>query len=115
MNLLTIWLIQSDNRADDRIEVSRGSRASELVEVTYKPGDSNSDSIYQFSLSRSGFRRYLGNLFYAMSRDQDPFEKIQVSLTTSPSVIFHVADLEEVEETIMSMIDDVLYLDVARV
>jgi hypothetical protein len=115
MNLITIWLIQSDNRADDKIEVSRGSRASEMIEVTYTPADSTSQASYKFFLSRSGLRRYLGNLFYALTRDHDPFEKVQISLTTSPSIIFHVSDLEESEDTIMSMIDDILYTDVTRV
>ena len=114
MNLVTLWFIQSDGRPDDKVEINRGSRAAEMVTLKYTPGDSTSGSVYSFSLTRSGVRRYLENLLYSLSKDQDPFEKIQVASSLSPAVIFHVADLDDVQSTIISTIDDALYIDVTR-
>jgi hypothetical protein len=115
MNLVTIWAIPVDKSiSDDRIEINRGSRASEMVDIKYIPGDSKTGAAYNFSLTRSGVGRYLENLLFSMSKDQDPFEKIQVSTTLAPSIMYHVGDLEEVQSTILSTVEDALYVDVIR-
>jgi hypothetical protein len=114
MNLITLWFIQSDGRGDDRVEINRGSRAAEMVTLKYTPGDSKTGSVYSFSLTRSGVRRYLENLLYSLSKDQDPFEKIQIASSLGPAIMYHVADLDDVQSTIISTIDDALYVDVTR-
>lgn len=114
MNLITLWLIQHDNRPDDIIEINRGAHATETVTLRYIPGDSKHGSIYTFSLTRSGVRRYLENLLYSISKDQDPFEKIQMSSSMGPSIIYHVSDLDDVQSTIVDTVDDALYVDIDR-
>uniref|UniRef100_A0A6C0F487 Uncharacterized protein n=1 Tax=viral metagenome TaxID=1070528 RepID=A0A6C0F487_9ZZZZ len=114
MNLLSIWLIAKDNRADDRIDFERGEHATETMRVKYSPGESASRTTYTFVLSRSGVRRYLGNMFQSLQLDQDPWEKVQISPATGPSIIYHVGDLETAEEVIMDTIDSLLYTDVER-
>jgi hypothetical protein len=114
MNIVTIWVIPTENGKDDKIEINRGSRASEMVDITYTPGDSKSKSVYSFSLTRSGVGRYLENLLFSMTKDQDPFEKIQISTAMSPAIMYHVSDLDEVQSTILSMVEDALYVDVIR-
>jgi hypothetical protein len=114
MNLVTIWVIPTENGKDDKIEINRGSRASEMVDITYTPGDSKTNSEYSFSLTRSGVGRYLENLLFSMTKDQDPFEKIQISTAMSPAIMYHVSDLDEVQSTILSMVEDALYVDVIR-
>jgi hypothetical protein len=114
MNLITLWFIQSDGREDDKVEINRGSRASEVVTLKYTPGDSKTGSVYSFSLTRAGVRRYLENLLYSVSKDQDPFEKIQISSSLGPSIMYHVSDLDDVHSTIIGSIDDALYVDVTR-
>ena len=114
MNLVTIWVIPTENARDDKIEITRGSRASEMVNIKYSPGDSKTNSEYSFALTRNGVRRYLENLLFSMTKDQDPFEKIQVSTALSPAIMYHVSDLDEVQRTIVSMIEDALYVDVIR-
>ena len=114
MNLVTIWVIPTNGGRDDKIEINRGSRATEMVSVKYVPGDSKTNSEYSFSLTRSGVGRYLENLLFSLTKDQDPFEKIQVSTALSPSIMFHVSDLDDVQSTILSSIEDALYVDVTR-
>ena len=114
MNLLSVWLIAKDNRADDRIDFIRGEHATETMRVKYSPGESASGTTYTFVLAREGVRRYLGNLFQSMQLDQDPWEKVQISPVTGPSIIYHVGDLETAEEVIMDTIDSLLYTDVTR-
>jgi hypothetical protein len=46
--------------------------------------------------------------------DLDPWEKIQISPITGPSILFHVTDLGTAEEIIMDTIDGLLYTDVNR-
>ena len=46
--------------------------------------------------------------------DQDPWEKVQISPATGPSIIFHVGDLGDAEDVIMETIDSLLYTDVTR-
>ena len=67
-----------------------------------------------FILSRSGVRRYLGNLFQSLQMDQDPWEKVQISPVTGPSIMYHVSDLNDAEDIIMETIDSLLYTDVGR-
>jgi len=114
MNLVTIWVIPTGDDKDDKIEIDRGSRATEMVDITYTPGDSKSKSVYDFSLTRAGVRRYLENLLFSMTKDQDPFEKIQISTAMGPAIMYHVSDLDEVQSTILSTIEDALYVDVIR-
>ena len=114
MNLLSVWLIAKDDRSDDRINFERGERATETIHVKYSPGESARGTTYTFILAREGVRRYLGNLFQSLQMDQDPWEKVQISPVTGPSIIFHVGDLEDAEDVIMETIDSLLYTDVTR-
>lgn len=114
MNLLSVWLIHPGDRRDEKIEFLRGEHASETLRVRYTPSDSATGSTYVFILTRSGVRRYLGNLFQSLQMDLDPWEKVQISPVTGPSIIFHVSDLENAEEIIMDTIDSLLYTDVTR-
>jgi len=114
MNLLSIWLIHNSDRQDDRIDFVRGEHATETMRVRYIPGDSEYRSVYNFTLSRSGVRRYLGNLFQSLQMDQDPWEKVQISPVNGPSIMYHVSDLNDAEDIIMESIDTLLYTDVGR-
>jgi hypothetical protein len=113
MNLLTIWLISENGRPDDKIEFTRGSDPEEMLDVKYMPGDMQKTSFY-FTLSRQGVHRYVMNILYSLRMDQDPWEKIQVSTATGPSIIYHVSDLKEVEPAILDIVDHVLYMSVQR-
>ena len=115
MNLLTIWLISDDsNRRDDKIDFCRGSDAEETLEVTYSPGDSRTKSTYTFYLARQGVQRYNYNILYSLRMDQDPWDKIQVSPATGPSIMYHVCDLRETEQAILDIVDQILYISVER-
>jgi hypothetical protein len=110
MNLLSIWLIRSDDRKDDQIDFKRGRDAMAPLNVSYKPGDIK--TTYNFTLTRGGVRTYLGNLFRALQADQDPWEQVQISAVTGPAIMYHVSDLEAAEDIIMGTIDTALYANV---
>lgn len=112
MNLLSIWLIHSGDHSDDRIDIIRGSHVAETMRVRYTPGESRSGTTYTFVLTRSGVRRYIGNLFQALQMDLDPWEKVQISPVIGPSILFHVGDLGSAEDVIMDTVDSLLYTDV---
>lgn len=114
MNLLTIWLISSESeRRDDKIEFNRGENPEELITVTYTPGELRKTT-YTFYLARQGVQRYIYNILYSLRKDQDPWEKIQVSPATSPSIMYHVSDLDEAEGAILDIVDQILYVSVER-
>jgi len=112
MNILSVWLIHNSDKPDDKFEFIRGSHASETMRVRYTPGDSEHGSVYNFILTRSGVRRYLGNIFQSLQ--MDPWEKVQISPVSGPSIVYHVSDLGDAEELIMDTIDGLLYLDITR-
>jgi hypothetical protein len=114
MNILSVWLIHNGDKPDDKFEFIRGERAAETMRVRYTPGDSQHGSVYNFILTREGVRRYLGNIFQSLQLDQDPWEKVQISPVSGPSIVYHVGDLADAEELIMDTIDSLLYLDVSR-
>jgi len=114
MNLLTIWLISEDsNRRDDKIEFARGSDAEETLTVTYTPGELRKTT-YTFYLARQGVQRYIYNILYSLRMDQDPWDKIQVSPATGPSIMYHVCDLREADQAILDIVDQILYISVER-
>lgn len=115
MLVLTVWLIYNDReRRDDKIDLFRGEQATDQLRITFAPGDSASRSIYRFKFSREEARRYLANVVGSLRFDQDPAEKIQISAVTAPPVMYHVTDLEDAEEPIMSLVDQVLYTDITH-
>ena len=114
MNLLSIWLISStENRRDDKIEFARGENSEEMITVTYTPGELRKTT-YTFYLARQGVQRYIYNILYSLRKDQDPWEKIQVSPANGPSIMYHVNDLDDAECAILDIVDQILYVSIER-
>jgi hypothetical protein len=113
MNLLTIWLVSDSGRPDDKIEFTRGGDPEETITVKYVSGELSKTSFY-FVLSRQGVQRYIANMLYSLRMDQDPWDKVQVSPATSPSIMYHVSDLRDTEPAILDIVDQILYMSVAR-
>lgn len=112
MNLLSIWLISGDsNRRDDKFQFERGEDSEEMITVTYTPGELRNKK-YTFYLARQGVQRYIYNILYSLRMDQDPWEKIQVSPATGPSIIYHVSDLNRTETAILDIVDQILYINI---
>lgn len=114
MNLLTLWLISDNDRVDDKIEFERGSDPEEMLNVRYIAGELRKTK-HVFTLSRQGVHRYVTNILYSLRMDQDPWDKIQVSPATGPSIIYHVSDLKEAEQAILDIVDQILYMSVERI
>jgi hypothetical protein len=112
--LLSIWLLRTEGGRDDEIEIRRTLEVNEILHVKFTPGDSSTGSIYRFKMTRSQLKRYLGNMFYSVVRDNDPFEKVQISPITGPAIMYHVNDLQECQDAIMETIEDLLYTSVTR-
>jgi hypothetical protein len=115
MNLLTLWLISDNERVDDKIEFERGSDPEEMLNVRYIAGELRKTK-HAFTLSRQGVHRYITNILYSLRMDQDPWDKIQVSPATGPSIIYHVSDLKGgCEGAILDIVDQILYISVQRI
>ena len=112
--ILSIWFLRTGNERDDEIQVTRTLEVNEILSVKFTPGDSATGSVYRFKMTRSQLKRYLGNLFYSVVRDNDPFEKVQISPVTGPAIMYHVSDLQECQDAIMETIEDLLYTSVTR-
>lgn len=111
--VLKLHLVRPDADAadDDVISFRNISNMPDLIRVTVEyaatgtveqSGFSNS-----FVLHRSGAYEYAMTLIGALIRDDDPFEKLQVSSAMFPSVIYRVENLDEWE--VRTAIQDIVY------
>jgi hypothetical protein len=92
---------------DDRVFVDTHGQEN-LFKVTFVNPDEASHK--EFVVSEVQTLNYLGDILYSLSRDTDPFEKIQLSSSIHPCVIYPIADLfdGDIRELIMNMIRDAL-------
>ena len=109
MNLLKIWLIPSDSPAekDDVILFERTNNESDTIHVKYTPGDVKVS--YNFTLNRDGTCKYISNLLTSITKDADPWNKIQIAPSIGPAIMYHVVDIQDAMETIMDTVDSLVY------
>ena len=86
-----IWL-QKKDRKDDRIVMTpRG----DYVDVEYRDGDSK--GTYTFELHREDATLYICDLLLSLPKDVDPFDHIQITTPTGPSVLYNIWELSDLE------------------
>ncbi len=100
--------------SDDRIIVTARNDSRDLFDVKYDTPDLKNR---KFTTSCSGVLQYVGDILNSMQHDMDPFEHIQVNTAVHPSVMYHVADMDdsEVRNLILDMMRDALRADVSVV
>ena len=115
MNLLKIWLIPHDSPAekDDVILFERTNNESDTIHVKYTPGDVKVS--YNFTLNRDGTEKYISNLLNSLTKDADPWKKIQIAPANGPTIMYYVVDIEESMESIMETVDNLVYSTITTV
>ena len=109
MNLLKIWLIphNTPEDKDDMIVFERTATESDIISVKYTPGDVKVS--YNFTLNRDGTCKYISNLLTALTKDADPWNKIQIAPAIGPAIMYYVVDIQDAIETIMDTVDSLVY------
>jgi hypothetical protein len=109
MNLLKIWLIPHNTPTDkdDTIFFERTATESDIIRVKYTPGDVKVS--YNFTLNRDGTCKYISNLLTSLTKDADPWNKIQIAPAIGPAIMYYVVDVEDAIETIMETVDSLVY------
>ena len=109
MNLLKIWLIphNTPEDKDDMIFFERTATESDIIRVKYTPGDVKVS--YNFTLNRDGTCKYISNLLTALTKDADPWNKIQIAPAIGPAIMYYVVDIQDAIETIMDTVDSLVY------
>ena len=113
MRLLTLYLTRLDRDRDDDDEVifTTIPNLPDMIKVTAKFAAVGTTARSSFSnsltLTRSAAYDYVMSLVGSLIKDDDPFDKVQVSSAIFPSVIYRVEDLEE--WTVRTAIQDITY------
>ena len=109
MHLLKIWLIPHNTPTDkdDTIVFERTATESDTIRVKYTPGDVKVS--YNFTLNRDGTCKYISNLLTALTKDADPWNKIQIAPAIGPAIMYYVVDVQDAIETIMETVDSLVY------
>ena len=113
MRLLTVHLIRSgsDETSDDTFMFMTVPDIPDLVKVraefsgtgTVRPGGFSNT----FVLSRNGAYEYVMTLVGSLIRDDDPFEKLQVSSAIFPTVLYRVEYLHD--DDVRTAIQNIVY------
>jgi hypothetical protein len=109
MHLLKIWLIPHNTPTDkdDIVLFERTTNESDTIRVKYTPGDVKVS--YNFTLNRDSTCKYISNLLSALTKDADPWNKIQIAPAIGPAIMYYVVDVEDAIETIMETVDSLVY------
>lgn len=104
MSLATFY-IQKTGQSDDVITI-QSCCGSTLFSVKYSPNDTK--TVYHFMMDRRRTLEYVYNMLDTLSRDTDPFDHVQLTTRVSPSVVYHISDLND--EDVCDMVMDTLVL-----
>ena len=115
MHLLKIWLVphETPDKKDDIVLFERTTNESDTIRVKYTPGDVK--VTYNFTLNREGTEKYISNLLTALTNDIDPWHKIQIAPANGPSIMYHMSELREFTDIIMSTVDSLIYNTISQV
>ena len=96
-----------DEDRDDIIVIRTMAISPELFHVSYQPGDTSTRVTYEASMSRGATMDYVTDVLKSMRYDVDPFDRVQVLTDIHPSVMYSVADLEDV--TTRKLVENMVY------
>lgn len=113
VEIVSLYLIREGAR-DDKLWVTGSSHQG--FDVFYSPGEYRG-SANRFRFNTVGDARcYFNNLFQSLITDVDPWEKIQVTTATTPSVLVPIVDLhdENIRDVLVDQIEFSLEANVTR-
>ena len=103
----TLYVQRNPDRTseDDIIRIYAGDGMTEIHTVEYTTPETKKTS--RFYMSRKVLIEYVGDLLKSLRHDTVPFECVQVTTAIHPSVVYHVADLDNDE--VRHLIEDTVY------
>ena len=113
MRLLKLHLIRPDADAedDDVISFRNIPELPDMVKITVEYAATgtteNTGFSNSFVLPRAGAYDYAMTVIGSLVKDDDPFEKLQISSAMFPSVIYRVENLDEWE--VRTAVQDIVY------
>jgi hypothetical protein len=99
---------------DDTIRMYSDEEYRDMVRVVYSTPELKREATFYLTLPQA--MRYLHDTLKTLNHDSQPFEFVQVSTQIHPSVLYHVAELDdcEVRHLIEDTVETVLRQDVYR-
>ena len=111
MLVCSLWLISDKKKRDETFKIHRDPTTG-LFKIVYCPCDLESSPKYTFNMTLSEVRNYIETLMDSLKIDKEPWEELQVSPVTSPSILYDLRDFENCEEIIMETIETALMTQV---
>jgi hypothetical protein len=107
MYLLTLHVTRTgEYEDDDVITFSTDVDYPDVVEISAKY--KNSRVPYTFSLPRSRCAHYARTLIGSLTRDVEPFDRVQLSSAMFPAVMYAVNEL--LDSDVVESVNEILYL-----
>jgi hypothetical protein len=111
MLVCKIWLISKTGRRDETFSFHREADTG-LFKIVYCPCDLDSRPQYTFKMTLSEIRNYIETLMDSLRIDKEPWNEIQVSPVTSPTILYDLMDFDSSYEIIMETIETALMTQV---
>lgn len=110
MNKIEIRLLRknTDSESSDDILRVYETDSPETFRLTFKPTDYTRRQ-NEFQYSKHQTMCYISDILKSLAHDIDPFDRIQVTTSTQPAVMYDILDLEE--ERIRHLIEDMIHRD----
>ena len=113
MLVCKIWLISKTNRRDETFSIYR-EVSTGLFKIIYCPCDLQSTPKFTFRMTLSEVHNYIETLMDSLKIDKEPWNEIQVSPVTSPSILYDFMDFDSSYEIIMETIETALMTQVTE-
>ena len=112
MNKCTIRLLRKSlsETDDDIIRVYEDPDFAEMYRITFRSSDVKKAS--EFYLDHGRTLGYISTVLKSLTYDADPFERVQVDTVLHPSVMYHVADLDDA--SVRHLIEDAIDFAIRR-
>jgi hypothetical protein len=105
----------ASTKKDDVIRVY-DTDTRDLYMVVMKPADFQG-TYYKGYLTHERLLGHISNILESLQYDMDPWEHVQLSPALTPSIMYHISDMNDsnVRDLILDMVRDVLRFDCERV
>lgn len=101
----------AESRGDDIVQISPSDDYVDMFMIRYSTPELKKKRV--FYMTRSKVLAYVSDLLKSLTHDIEPFEAVQVSTSIHPSVVYHVADLDDAE--VRRLIEDMVDMSMRNV
>ena len=108
---VTLYIQRDGSSAnDDTIRIYEVDEYDDMVRVTYSTPELRKDA--EFFMTVPNAMRYISDTLKSLRHDSSPFEHVQVTTQIHPSILYHVADLDDC--CIRHLIEDTVEMAIRR-